>query len=534
VLDGGTGSRRRIAIALGVLGAATIGLWLTRPLVISGDGVGYIKRLLTPRFDVIPGHLVYIPFLEWLRNVMTPSGGHSEAAAVATAVSAVGAGVACACLCALTTRLTRNVLSGLVAAAGLCVSYGFYRASGDVEAYSLAVAVLTGLALVSLRRDDEAKRGWITALVAGLLLAFATLLHTSLVLITPFVLFAAWRSTGSWLKAGATVAIGGAVSLACFLWMSMGVLGHDLGGFVSWLQTSDNGYAQAPALSLTFLSQNAGRLFYGVGRSLIHSPASDRLGADVAFRLSLIGITYFGLVAAVTIVGLRVVPRESRRPLWPLWVWVLPLLVFSFFFFPAATERWVMILPCFWLAVAVALTAVRRGRVAWAIAALVLAVPLVTNVVTVTREREIDRRTLERSRAISTLLRRGDLLLYPGHTWDEYIGFYETVPVERFILASFAGEEQGDAGALFARMHRRIEATHGRGGRVFAVRVFEPSDSHHGWSLLRSMDILRDDVLAQLVRYEVDQVLEEPVGVWELRPPDVVAEASQQGRARHP
>jgi len=177
------------------------------------------------------------------------------------------------------------------------------------------------------------------------------------------------------------------------------------------------------------------------------------------------------------------------------------------------------VLPCFWAAVVVSLTAIRRPKIIAGVAAVLLAVPLVTNVLTVLEERKLDARTLERSRAISQLLREGDLLLYPGHTWDEYVGFYETAPVERFILASFAGEEQGDADALFTRLHRSITETHRRGGRVFAVRVYDAPDSHHGWNLLRALGVPRDDVLAHLVRYEAEPVLDDPVAVWQVSPP---------------
>lgn len=510
--------RKRWGLALAIFGVSTACLWLLRPLVVSGDGVGYIKRLISPEGDIVPGHLVYIPLLEWLRVTLVPEGGHGEAAIIATLFSSIGGGLACAALFLLATRLTRKIWPGLLAAGGLGVSYGFYRASGDVEAYSMAVAVMTATAALLLRRDDEPLAGWGTALGAGLLLGLVTLLHTSLVLFTPFVLIATWRATGSWLKAGAAICAGGLLSLGSFLAVSMGALGHDLGGTVSWVMTSDNGYAQPPSFTLSYVFRSLARLVYGMGRTLIHSPAPDRLGSEASVQLSALGIGYLLLTSAVVLVGLLRAGREARHPLWPLWIWVAPLLVFGFVFFPAATERWVMVLPCFWLALATALTAVRRRELIASAAAALVAAPLIINVVTVRQERALDRTTLARSRAISGLLHEGDLLLYPGHTWDEYVGFYETAPVERFILASFAGEEQGDGGRLLARLRREVNATHARGGRVIAIRVFDAPDSHHGWSLLRALGIPRDDVMAELARYRAEPVLDEPVSVWEVSP----------------
>ena len=69
----------------------TLLLWLTRPLVVSGDGVGYIKRLLSPEWDVVPGHLIYVPLQVGLRRWLAPAGGHGDAASMATAFSAVRA-----------------------------------------------------------------------------------------------------------------------------------------------------------------------------------------------------------------------------------------------------------------------------------------------------------------------------------------------------------------------------------------------------------------------------------------------------------
>jgi hypothetical protein len=507
----------RIAAVLVFL-ATSATLWLLRPLVVSGDGVGYIKRLVSPNRDIVPGHLIYIPLLEWLRTVLVPEGGHGEAALIATAFSSIGGGLACACLFALTVRLGGKLWAGLLAAAGICVSYGFYRASGDVEAYSMAVAVITAIAALLLRRSDEPEAGWGTAIIAGLLLGLTTLLHTSLVLLTPFVLLACWRATGSWTKAIVAICIGGLLSMSSFLAVSMGVLGQDASGTVAWLMTADNGYAQSPSFSLSYLLRNLARLFYGMGRTLIHSPAPDRLGSEVSVHLSALGIGYLLAAVAVIVVGLVRTDKDRRHALWPLWLWAAPLVVFGFIFFPAATERWVMVLPCFWLVLSLALTTVsRRDLIVGASVALV-AIPLVANILTIRQERELDRRTLERSRAISALLEPGDMLLYPGHTWDEYIGFYETAPVERFILASFAGEEQGDAEALLERLRRRVDATHERDGRVIAVRIFDAPDSHHGWLLLRALGIPRDDVLALLARYEVQPILDDPVAVWEISP----------------
>ncbi len=386
-----------------------------------------------------------------------------------------------------------------------------------MEAYATCVALMTGAAL-ALCPPYEERVTWRAVVIAAVLLALCTLMHTSLVLFTPFVAYAAWRATRSWVKTVASVVIAGGLSLITFLTVALGVRGMCMSETISWILTSDNGYAQRPSATLSFVLTNAGRVFYGVGRTLVHSPAPDRLGSDASFRLSAVGIGFFIVAASiVSFLLIHRVKQEVRQPLRALWAWFVPLLLFGFLFWPSATERWVLVLPVMWLLAALAVASIETRWLSAAFGVFLLGVPTVFNIVTVSEERKLDERTLERSAAISGELRSGDLLLYPGHTWDEYVGFYEDVPVERFIIASFAGEERGDAEALLARLRTRSDATHERGGRVVAVRVFDVPDSHHGWSLLRAMDIPRDDVLAVLADYETRRLIRDPVGVWEIR-----------------
>lgn len=502
-----------------VIVVATALFTVLRPLVVSGDGVGYIKRLVSPERDIVPGHLIYVPLLESLRRTLFPDGGHADSAMLATFFSSLAGGIACGLLFWLTARLSKRIWAGLFAAVGLFVSYGFYRASGDVEAYSTSVAIMIATACVLVPEPRSGGLSWSRVVGAGCLLALATLFHTSLVFFTLFVAVAVWMGSKSWPKTIAVMVVGGLISALTFLAVATLSLGYDLSEAIAWIRTSDNGYAQPPSLSLSYIFRNLGRLVYGVGRTFVHSPAPDRLGMETSVHTSAMGMGYLIVFAVIIIWSARSIPAPLRRRLRSLWAWVLPLLLFGFIFFPAATERWVFVLPCIWLIAGLALAYAPKRWVTLVGVPALLLFPLLANIVTVSGERALDRRTLDRSRAISQILEEGDLLLYPGHTWDEYIGFYEDAPVERFILASFAGEEQGDREAFMTRLEERLEATFERGGRVIAVRVFDAPDSHHGWSLLRALNIPRDDILALLARYEAEELIEDPVAVYAIVPP---------------
>jgi hypothetical protein len=87
--------------------------------------------------------------------------------------------------------------------------------------------------------------------------------------------------------------------------------------------------------------------------------------------------------------------------------------------------------------------------------------------------------------------RGGDLVVSPGHGWDEYLGFYDGAPVETFPLVYYAGA-LGSADAI-----RRTLGERAIGRRVLLVRLTDDTDPM-GWKELRAFGITRETVAALL------------------------------------
>ena len=68
----------------------------------------------------------------------------------------------------------------------------------------------------------------------------------------------------------------------------------------------------------------------------------------------------------------------------------------------------------------------------------------------------------------------GDLLIFPGHSWDEYVVFYGKAKVEPFPVSYYAARD--GLAACWTRLDKEVREARARGGRVFAVRVFDDAD----------------------------------------------------------
>jgi hypothetical protein len=148
---------------------------------------------------------------------------------------------------------------------------------------------------------------------------------------------------------------------------------------------------------------------------------------------------------------------------------VLPLGLFALTFFPSDTERWIFLLPPLVPLLAPGLD--RRPRAALA---LVLGVGL-ANVAAYHLPVALDRGELQRAAAAERLLTAGDLVVSPGHGWDELIGLGMPRPPERFPLAYHAGARR-HLGRALAELRGRVGGALRAGRRVYVARLVDSRD----------------------------------------------------------
>jgi hypothetical protein len=470
-----------LALALALGGLAT---WLylsTAPAVVNADGLGYLK-LLPHNFAA--GHLLYMPALRALTRLL-----HGDGLRAGRLYDALLGGTGVVLFYGIVHRVLADArrptgdarFAAVFAAAGLALSYGYWIEAADVEAYAAAMVAL--LMTVRLLLAYRARPSFLRALAVGALLGTSVLCHLTHVLLAPLVF--AWllghaRSRRAGLGHGAAaLALGGAMAIDLYAYAALAVRGHDLAGALRWIGTASHGFRYEGG------AYRIADGIYGLARSLVYSPYLYESDAPKLIGQFLLGFLLLIGLCALAISRRKVLPElEYRMGI----VWIAPYSILALFFFGSDTERWIFVLPALWILAAVCVGTLEHRRLA---AALVLAFLLVLNLQTgiLPQKRDADD-TRGRAEASARLLKRGDLVIFPGHSWDEYISFFARVEVEPFPVAYYAARD--GAAACAERLKREIDLAHARGGRVLAARIFDELDEdRRGWDELAALKLPR-------------------------------------------
>ena len=463
-------NERRSLLLLGA--AAFVVYALSAPSVVNGDGLGYLRPLKwNPSPAPVPGHLLYVPLLSLLRR-LAGSDLMLEAArlvnALAGAVTVVFAGSAY-------RRLLGAPRDAFVGALGLAASWGLWGQASDVETYALALAALTG-AFACLAAWREHGTAW-WALAAGLATAVAALFHVENLLF--FLAVAVWILDGPGPPrrrlghAALALAAGGLTVIGAYLLVAFVTLGKSIPDAWAWFRGAGHGFVYLVR------PYNVTDALQGLARALVHAPYVHE--ADPAV---VIGQLLFGAAALAIALGLPLARRRALAPLptRALLAWAAPYALLGFLFFATDPERWLFLLPLIWLLFAAA----RPGRWAQPLAAALVAVNLVTAVI----PGMTDIGPRWRARAVEAVVDDGDLVIFPGHDWDEYIGFYDPRNVRVFPLTFFIGAFGVNGG--LAKLERAIGHARARGGQVWVVRVYDDDPGPRGWNELALLGFGRE------------------------------------------
>ena len=475
---------RRTALALGA--AATLLYLLTAPAIPNLDGLGYIK-LLPHNFAA--GHLLFMPALRALTRLV---GDGLHAGRLYDALLG-GTGVV------LTYSIARRMLSAwseeearlgaAFAACGLALSYGYWSEANDVEAYAAATVALLATVRMALSFAPHPSLG--RAAATGALLGVAVLSHLSHVLLAVFVarhLYCHARGR-RWIAPALALAIGGALSIALYAYAALVVRGHDLHGALKWIGTAQHGFVTTGG------AYRLADAVYGACKAIVWSPylyESDAQKLVGQFLLGLVPLAAL-FVGAVSAWGAR---ARTRLDLAALGWWTAPYALLGVAFFGADPERWIFILPAGWI-LAAALV-LERPRPARAVAAVLLWVGAF-NLATAIWPAHHDQWPKQKAELTAAQLRDGDLLIFPGHSWDEYVSFYGSAHIEPFPVSYYAARD--GVAAAWTRLDKEIAEARARGGRVFCVRVFNDADEDpRGFWELGTVGLSRADLREGLAK----------------------------------
>jgi hypothetical protein len=475
------GDRGR-ALLIGSLGALVY--LLTAPDVVNLDGLGYLK-LLPHNFAA--GHLAYMPLLRALCRVTGLDGLHAG-----RLLSALAGGSGLVLFYGIVRRVLEEQdkvdgrFAATFAALGLGLSYGYWVEGADVEAY--AVALVAVLATVRLLLTYGARPTALSALAVGAALGAAVLTHLTNVALCPFVVTYLVTRGGPRRRAAAHAAlalgVGGALTLASYGYAALIVRGHDLHGALQWVLTAGHGFRYGGGV------YRVADALYGLCKALVYAPYLYEADAP-----HLIGQFLLGLALLVALVARVTVGRaRARLDLRVLLSWGAPYAALGVAFFGSDCERWLFVLPALWLVAAAEVASLARRR---AVALALTAYLGLLNFSTGIWPAHVDGGVRRRAQAAAASLHDGDLVVFPGHSWDEYVGSYAHGEVEPFPIAYYAARD--GLPACFARLDREIAAARRRGGRVFAARVFDDDlDDPRGFAELRLLGLDRATLRARL------------------------------------
>jgi dolichyl-phosphate-mannose-protein mannosyltransferase len=472
---------RRTALALGA--AATLVYLLTAPAIPNLDGLGYIK-LLPHNFAA--GHLLFMPALRALTRLV---GDGLRAGRLYDALLG-GTGVvllystARRMLAAWDDESAR--LGAAFAAAGLALSYGYWSEANDVEAYAAAMVALLATVRMALSFAPHPTAG--RAAATGALLGVAVLSHLSHVLLSLFVAYYLWRHSRRVIMPAIALAVGGALSIALYAYAALVVRHHDLPHALAWIATAQHGFTSAGG------PYRLADAIYGACKALVWSPEYS-YEPDVR---KVIGQLLLGLVplAALFVGAIRNRRTLEKIDLPALAWWTAPYALLGVAFFGADPERWIFVLPAGWIvAAALVLQLPRPSR---AVAAVLLWVG-VFNLTTGVWPAHRDQWPKQKAELTAAQLHDGDLLVFPGHSWDEYVVYYGSARFEPFPLSYYIARDGAAAG--WARLDKEIAAARARGGRVFAVRLFGDSEiDPRGFVELSAIGVSRAKLEEELAR----------------------------------
>jgi hypothetical protein len=458
-----------------LIGAAFTLLYLTTaPDAVNLDGLGYLK-LLPHNFAA--GHLLFLPLFRAAIRATALDGLRAG-----RLLDAVLGGTGLVLVHGIAYRLADPRERRFVAAftaCGLGASYAYFSEANDLETYAASTVALLVTVRLVLSYEERPTVG--RALAVGSALAIAVLSHIEHIILSLFVAARLsalpdqlQRRRRALYHAALAVGTGGALTLSAYAYAALYVRGHDLRAAARWVLTAAHGFREGGG------PYRLADAVYGLSKSLVYAPYLYEADAP-----RLIGQFLLGLAPLLALVLL--LHRQGRARTYadaaPIVAWVVPYGVLALAFFASDPERWLFVLPPLWLLAGKAAAQLeRRSSVLVGVVAYLTALNLACGIWPAHRDDTVRRHATLAARS----LREGDLLIFPGHSWDEYVSYFAPARVEPFPLVYYAARD--GMPACMERLDRELKSATARGGRVYAIRLFDaPDDDPRGFAELKQL-----------------------------------------------
>lgn len=447
-------------------------LYLALPAAtMNGDGLAYWVRVRSSDWHakILPGHLLYIPFMSTLCWVVP---GCPTDTVMRLTNQVAGAASVFMVFCSA-GRLGLNRFGRWLAAMCVATSFGVWIQATDVETYALALVFVVSSIYAMTRCASDRTLG--CTILLGFFNSLAALFHLATItlgLASVLLLMILYRDQYRKLATNlaayfitTALAFGLPVCLIGFLSLEL----PSILSLLKWLKSSEHGYR------IAFDSHSLPRAIYGFARNFLYL---ESFWTAPRWVILLKGL------ALLATGGWLVWHWRSNRTrfsdpaciiLGSLLGFVLCQALLGVYFFGSDTERWVFLTPI----VALALAAITdawpaKQQQVCAICLLVLALvnlaqgiwPLATN-----------HNAEERVVALSALVTEDTLVISTGNDWTSHYSFY--VPgskLDRISLMDLAVRHKDEHEAYFQELAERMQQAHRAGRRVLLIRVLDESD----------------------------------------------------------
>lgn len=419
----------------------------------------------------------------------------------------------------LRRRLRLSLFAAISGAAGLAVSYGFWRYANETEVYAVAILFIVLLCFVAF----SGLRSTLAVIVAGAVAAFGMLIHIlgaiPAVIVVPFILLLERRVRDVAVYILGCGVLAGTISYAAYRYAAPPK--HSFAGYLLG-QSPDSEYAaQALPASVLSVAQNVATSNFlfahtGIAQRIVAAFPAQYLVEEqyagvhsdsIVRTVPLITVSMLLLLFIVVVWFMRGRLLEFNRlrrianPLAAVTVWIVAYLLIVIGPSSSAPEAWIPLLPAVWLIIAVVLFDIARGRTERMLVMALLAALLVHNLTGgfwMMRSKSTDFNAIKARWLLDNAHNRDVILTADGAVFERYLRYYTQAKV-------ISLEELSSS-----QLSSIYSATVPQPGRIFATEsVFHPP------SELRAMDQASFHAIEQFssnVRHEFRKVLDDDVG----------------------
>lgn len=429
-------SGRHLLISL-LLFAVTLAVYVTlRSNIFNGDGLGYariVELADANKLFSISARLLYCPAGRIILEITRFLGIDVRSVYLLQFMNSVFGALGVAVMFLTAYRLDGSVNRGLLAAIGLGSSLGYWFWCTNATSYpgNVFFLIVTIYLLTRLTRTDNIRAYAAISVLIGLSHALAGFFWLTALLLVPAVAFGIVVG-GSALTARTRIAaaVGYLFSLSLFLFLPLLIAAFATGGissvsdFPGWLTAAS--YGIPPELSLINISRGVIGFSSSLFRLVDIGPVVKQIIWGTPFltestiRIYLEIAMFTILWIFIAAVFVRFIRHRKRaltadgRLLLILCVWALIPALFGLMWLGSDTERWLALLPVFWLVVTQPDTR-RSGKNAFIWLFVVMMLIFNLAFFAIPDHNPKNNRYMESARALDTQMQPGDLVLLWGH-----------------------------------------------------------------------------------------------------------------------